>query len=319
MNLIARFLKWLVANPGTKIASLVLAVIMWFFAQSEQVHQKVFYVPVEIANIPSQLSLFSDVDSRVEVRVEGLGKYLMMLGNDDFTARVDASGMEDGRHTMNVRPQEVVVHSDKQVKVLVVQDGSEVTFRLEERAKRKVRIRAEVIGLPAKGYVIYRKPLVYPDNATIYGREEVLTAIEELRTETVDCSGAVGDVTVQVGLVVPLDDLRILSPEEVTVTVFIQPVDRQEFTSSQIMIRGFPEGGGTVLVDQVSPQLILEGAKDELDKLTEDDFVVWVDVSKLSVGVHILPLHVNLPGGIKLVEMTPAEVAVQVVAKEEMK
>lgn len=315
MSIVTKFFKWLIANPGTKVASMLMAVILWFFAQSELSQQKLFNVPVEVINIAPELSLTSLEQGEVEVRVEGLGKQLIMLSDDVFTAQVDARGLSAGTFAENVLPEDVVVPADNQLKVVAIDGGSEVTFQLKERAKKRLRIQVEVIGLPAKGYVIYGIPLVFPDNVMVSGQEAVLSAAEEVRTETVDCSGATSDVTARVNLLSPVDDLRILEPQEVTVTVFIQPVEQQNFTTSRIMVRGSPQNSGKVIVDQVKPRLVLEGAKDKLMQLTEDEFVVWVDVSKLGPGVHILPLHAALPGGVKLVDITPEEVAVEVVEK----
>jgi YbbR domain-containing protein len=315
VNIITKFLKWLIANPGTKVASVLMAVILWFFAQSELTQQKLFNVPVEVVNIPAELSLTSLEQGQVEVRVEGVGKQLIMLSDDAFTAQVDAQGLSAGTFTENVLPQDILLPTDGQLRVIEIASNSDVTFQLQERAKKRLRIQAEVIGLPAKGYVIYGKPLVFPDNVMVSGQESVLSAAEEVRTDTVDCSGATSDVTARVKLYSPIDDLRILDPQEATVTVFIQPVEQQKFTTSKIMVRGNPQESGKVIVDQVKPQLVLEGAKDKLLQLTEDEFVVWVDVSKLSAGMHILPLHATLPGGVKLVDITPEEVAVEVMQK----
>ncbi|HEU4720165.1 MAG TPA: hypothetical protein VFS59_02275, partial [Gemmatimonadaceae bacterium] len=56
---------------GLKIASVVLAALIWLIVSGEQIVERGFRIPLEFSNLPAQLELAGDVPSVVDVRVRG--------------------------------------------------------------------------------------------------------------------------------------------------------------------------------------------------------------------------------------------------------
>ena len=69
-----------------------------------------------------------------------------------------------------------------------------------------------------------------------------------------------------------------------------------------------------ILRAELNPKYVsvqVRGQSDIVDKLTPENIFVFVDVSALGKGKHVLPVQINLPADVKLVQITPLTVKVQ--------
>ena len=55
----------------------------------------------------------------------------------------------------------------------------------------------------------------------------------------------------------------------------------------------------------------IRGQSDIVDKLTPKNIFVFIDVSALEKGKHVLPVQIKLPADIRLIQITPLTVKVQ--------
>ncbi|MCK4400675.1 hypothetical protein KAW08_00045 [bacterium] len=54
----------------------------------------------------------------------------------------------------------------------------------------------------------------------------------------------------------------------------------------------------------------IRGQSDIVDKLTPENIFVFIDVSALEKGKHVLPVQINLPVNIRLIQITPTVINV---------
>ena len=68
-----------------------------------------------------------------------------------------------------------------------------------------------------------------------------------------------------------------------------------------------------ILQAELNPKYVsvqIRGQSDIVDKLTPENIFVFIDVSALEKGKHVLPVQIKLPADVKLIQITPLTVKV---------
>jgi YbbR domain-containing protein len=103
MRMLERIDAMLNSRLFLRIASVVIAVLIWLYAAGERNAEtvKTFEVPLEYRNLGVGLSL-SDASDRVNVQVSGARNILAAMAPQNLIATVDLRDLAPGRHTLPV-------------------------------------------------------------------------------------------------------------------------------------------------------------------------------------------------------------------------
>lgn len=204
---------------GLKIASVVLAALIWLVVSGEQTVERGFRIPLEFANLPSGLELASDAPTVVDVRVRGSSGALARLTTGELVAILDLRQAKAGQRLFHMTGGDVRAPFGIDV-VLVTPSSLAITF--EPSATKQVAVSPIVEGEPAAGFVV-RRVTAEPSVVVVSGPTTAVRATAEAITEPVSVAGATTTVTelVNVGVADPAVHLR--SAEAVRVTVTIAP------------------------------------------------------------------------------------------------
>ncbi|MEK6683743.1 MAG: CdaR family protein [Nitrospirota bacterium] len=88
----------LLDNVLIKIVSLVFAVILWFYVNSKGVVEMDIAVPLELRNMPSNLTMIGDVMDDVTVRVKSRERILRGMAEGRIHAVLDLAGAHAGEN-----------------------------------------------------------------------------------------------------------------------------------------------------------------------------------------------------------------------------
>ena len=88
----------LLDNVLIKIVSLVFAVILWFYVNSKGVVEMDIAVPLELRNLPSNLTMIGDVMDDVTVRVKSRERILHGMAGGRIHAVLDLAGAHAGEN-----------------------------------------------------------------------------------------------------------------------------------------------------------------------------------------------------------------------------
>jgi YbbR domain-containing protein len=88
----------LLDNVLIKIVSLVFAVILWFYVNSKGVVEMDIAVPLELRNLPSNLTITGDVMDEVNVRVKSRERILRDMAESRIHAVLDLAGAHAGEN-----------------------------------------------------------------------------------------------------------------------------------------------------------------------------------------------------------------------------
>jgi YbbR domain-containing protein len=217
-----KWLKWLLGlvtqNPGWKLLSLAIAVVVWGMVANEPELSTFATVGVEYKNLPDDLEISSDPVSTVKLELRGPSGELRGVGDGGVRPEVilDMSTVQPGERTFPIGDGSVKLLRGV---VLVRAIPSEVRFHFERHADRTVKVTPHFTA--RNGYVVADFS-VSPDSIPIAGPASRVARVETVLTDPVDIPAEAGSFDSQVNAFVEDPYVRITGQPRVTVTVTIR-------------------------------------------------------------------------------------------------
>ncbi len=179
-----RFHKLITKNLWLKIASLVLAIILWLFVVSKGRSVIVMDVPIGFKDIPAHFEVV-DSPKKVSVSIEGQERLLKKLRQEDVSAVIDLSDVKKGRIFIPVTPENISLPRSLTVNEISPQT---IQLHIEEEITKHVQVRPIVIGSPLQGFSI-KEIEVTPRTIEVKGPESAIEKVYFIRTEPIDITG----------------------------------------------------------------------------------------------------------------------------------
>lgn len=217
MNLLRRFF---LNNIGLKGVSLLLAFLLWYQVGGELTTQRTISIPVEFANVPSELEIANDYTRQVELDIRS-ERTTASVDERRLAAVLDLSMAEPGTMVIPLSARDIknVPYGVEVVNIA----PARIRLQLERTRRKIVKVEPEILGQPAPGYQI-SKVTVNPSEVLISGIESRVEKANVAYTEAVDVSGRRATFSKIVYL--DLEDPR-LSIEGVTVADVIVEIEEQ--------------------------------------------------------------------------------------------
>jgi len=284
-----------------RLASLGLAILLWFAIAAETRSEMGLIVPVELQNVPRDLELTGEVVNSVEVRLRASPGVLQRLTPADVSAQIDLAGVSEGERIVHLSADTIRVPFG--VRVVRV-NPTIITLDFERTLQKVVPVRPRIIGRPARGYEV-AEIQAQPAEIRIAGPRSRVQEIESAFTEAISIEGARADVEDDVG--VGLDDpaLRVLDQPRAHVVARI----REEHGRKTLVDRAVAVRGGAARLQPATVTVVLDGPLSALERLAESDVRPWVDVASLRAPGRV-PVSVEIaPGfeGVTVERVDPAE------------
>ena len=224
-----RIREILLHNLGLKLASLVLALILYAHVVTEEQRESRVVMPVVLTGLPDTLAIVGHPPARVAVNVRGKWKDLIRLGLTGRQLTVDLAGATTGRYQRSISVEDVrklaiPAELTSLVEVTEVVDPRTIDVGIEPKRQKTVAVRARIVGQPPAGYATSGPAQVDPDTAWVSGPASVLSALDTLFTLPVDIAGERERIHRQV----PLDagsNLLAVQPRRCIVTLRIARVE----------------------------------------------------------------------------------------------
>jgi YbbR domain-containing protein len=289
-----------------RLASLALAVGLWFVIAGKQTAERGLAVPVELRNVPRDLELTGDPVNTVDVRVRASPGLIDSLDAGKILATIDLAGAEEGERIVQLTPDQIRVPFGFRVVKIT---PAILTLNLEKIDRKIVPVRPRLIGRPAPGFEV-ADVTSDPATVTVAGPRSRVQEIESAFTEPVSVDGASQTVEepVNVGLEDPL--LRIEGGSRVRVTAEVREAhETRSFEGLRVVARG-----RAARLDPSSVTVLVAGPAPQVKALAAADVRPYVEVPPEAKGVLKLPLAVELPAGqpaVSVVEIRPREVSVR--------
>ena len=204
----------LLQNLGLKIASLVLALLLYAHVVTDQQREQRIPIPVALVGLPDTLAVLGRAPETVDVTVRGKWRDLIRLGLTRPRLSIDLGTATPGPFLKVITREDVLERAipaelTKVVMVTEIGEPRTLDLAIEPKAAKRVPLRARLVGQPPPGYVAEEGADVDPDSARIEGAVSLVARTDTLFTLPVDIAGERERIQRQV----PLD----LGPEPLTV------------------------------------------------------------------------------------------------------
>ena len=186
------------------------------------------------------------------------------------------------------------------------------------KMSKRVELRADVSGTPISGYSLENIEIV-PDHIYILGDEEILNGIDyiELPDVNIDGRGSDFSMTYAMKYFLPEGVKLMTSRQNMDVTInanFSENIERTAVVKSDnISFYVELEDG---LIAEVAPgdiSFAVTGTESAVSQLDGMELTGSVSITDLSEGTYRIPLNVELPEGVEIVDKNEVIVSVTVV------
>jgi len=185
-------------NLGLKAVALALAVAAWWFVAGENKVLVSFTVPLEIRNVPKEMTITNKPERQVEVRLSGPSSLLSGMRPSEISAAVDLAAGRGGRQSFTLSDRSVKVPPGIKVQRIYPSSIDVVLDRTERRMvavsarigggsalrKRvaKVEIEPPSVEVEALTEEFARMPVVYTEEVLPGRTDAVYSAIARVET-----------------------------------------------------------------------------------------------------------------------------------------
>jgi len=295
-------------NFWLKAVAVGIATLLWVAVGGEKIVERSLRAPLEFQNLRPDLELVGETPSTIDVRVRGTSTSLGRLAQGDLKAVLDVATARPGRNQFHVSPDNVVAPFGVEVSYA---GPATVPLVFERLVRRQLPVKADVEGQPAPGYEV-RRVTVEPASVEVEGPESALRDLAEVTTDPIELTASAALVRESVRVGIPNSEARLRVPENVVVTIDIQPV-RTERTIGSIPVRMPRLRPG--LRAQSTPSTIavtIRGDDAVLRNLASGAVEAFVDVADLGPGRYTLQVRAAQSPLFGLVRIDPPQVQVTI-------
>jgi YbbR domain-containing protein len=305
------FTRILISNLWLKIASLVLAILIWYSLTTQGLADRTFVnLPYELRNIPLNLEVMDRGIGSVSLTVRGPQNLINYIKADSLSIPIALpDNAQPGEIRIELKPNDVVLPFPNQLSILQL-NPAEIVVQLEQILTKTVKIHPFLRGTPAIGYEVSSWD-AYPEQAIVKGPSSIIDKLERIFTEAIDINGVNLTFNQRVNLASNDTKIQIIDPLQVTVKI--------EFDEKKIE-RSFPEFEFSILKPDsdpginVVPKIVdvkFSGIYHIISKIQPQDFQIVADCRNLDSGSQNIPLTITIsPNDLDNLTLDPPSVEV---------
>ncbi len=292
-----------------KLLSLLFAVFLWYFVVGEDKVDITLQIPIEIVNLPENLTISNQFKKNLEVTVNGPRGLVRNLSKQHLSRPLDLSKAAPG--TMIVKNTADSISLPRGVRLLRVKP-TDVIIQLDKLTQKVLPIIADTEGNLPEGYVLVSIS-TKPSSIPLVGPQVVVEQQDSLSTAPIILTGLTNSVSIPVALMLSPAISDLVGEPIVTAKIKIQEkmvektiknIPVQLSTSNGKTVPGQPN---TVTVKAKIPYTLLRGTKNPAALFTSR--IVGGD---LPPGKHKLSVKITTVGGIEIIEIIPQMVIVDI-------
>jgi YbbR-like protein len=208
-------------NIGTKLVSLLLAVLLWMAVARDPIAEVEIRVPIEFQNFPNGLeidSTSSTGSTEAQIRIRGPERAIHRLQAADVHAEINLATVRPGERTFDLNNQQIHLPQDLEV-VQIIPAQFHLSF--DDRESRTVEVRPRVTGNFASGLRV-AQVIADPPTVMITGPRRRVDAVEAAITDPIDASGVITRAAFVTHAYVSDPLIQVLHPTSIRVTVMME-------------------------------------------------------------------------------------------------
>lgn len=172
-------------RPGVLLLALAIAFFLWGVANGSSDVEVGYDVPIVLQNTPEELVVTDQNVDEIYIKVRGSRAAQGNVSPNDLEYVLDIGGGKPGIADYEVNTSRI--NLPRGLKVSSRSPGR-VQVRLEEKGRKVVNVRAELVGALPEGYRLANVNVV-PRRVRLAGARSQVLRVEELSTDPIDLTG----------------------------------------------------------------------------------------------------------------------------------
>jgi YbbR domain-containing protein len=303
--------------------ALVMAVALWLYAINRHTGDLTEIVKLTV-EAPEGVAILEQSTEEITVHLRGPQNVIDSLEDmikerkilAKYIVRESPEQIEDQKkQTIPITREHLNLPND--VKLMHIYPDK-VDVVLGKLQKKKLRVQLQKKGEPASGYLVMNE-FVFPGEVEVTGPLNVLKEATSVNTVSVDIGGVTMEqnrtfpwrIGIEQKVTVMRGDKSISVPVECRedVRVWLQIAEQQDtksFERIKIKVMRSAEYPYEIKLQDEFADIRVKGPKIQLDKLTANDIMLYIDVSSLkSPGPYKQPVQCTLPKNTELINKLP--------------
>lgn len=303
--MIDRLLNVASANFGTKVISVMIAIVLWIIVLGSRNVEVVKEVPLEVITATDVVAA-NEIPERIQFRLSGPKAFLRAVSDRrEEPIRVNLSSAKPG-HLVTYNFFSNSIRVPIGVKVLSINPAA-LLVKLEYVKRRDVPVKVELHGTPPDGFRFVKAEVV-PPTVKIKGAESRVDSLGEIATVPIELTGQRQPINREVAIDLSRYNVQLDGPLP-KVLVDIEPASAN-FRIKNVDIRY--NSPYKVRLDEKTVVVWVRAEEKDLRGLDRTRVYASVELPANQKGHFQEPVKVTLPEGVGLVKVVPDRVGVTV-------
>ncbi len=294
-------------NWMLKLISFFFALFLWYFVVGEDKVDMSLSVPVEIVNLPADLTISNQFKRDLEITVTGPRGLMRNLSQQHISRPVDLSKAKPGPQIIKNTADSIPL--PRGVRLMRVRP-TDIILQLDKQIEKDIPIQSATTGTPPPGYYL-GGIILEPASIRVNGPQGVVALENSISTEPIDLSRLTASSSITVALELSPAILDLVGEPFVTAHITLKE-KMHEATIKNIPVHLIHIGKKSYTL---APEKVTVTAKIPFSqvKKTKDMtslFTARIMAGNLPPGPHKLPVEIIPAQGIEVVEITPPKIDV---------
>jgi YbbR domain-containing protein len=204
--------------------AIAISMVLWVIAHGERDSEQNFDISVALHGLPDDMVVTEQSNTEINIRVQGSRASLRNVTSTSMEYPVNLEGVKAGPAVYDVEASHI--EAPRGIKV-VSRSPARIELAIEPRGRKNVRIRPDVEGDPADGFVA-GDVVVDPERVWLTGARSDVLRLSEVVTETVELTGLAESLEKQVHLSLGGGHVWLEKDQPVTIRVQIDSMPEPE-------------------------------------------------------------------------------------------
>lgn len=270
-------MKWLFHHFWLKVASFVLALVVWIHVATEKTYNYELYLPVTEITLNDDLALSQKPPDSLEVSVSATGKQLLRTKWRREGVRINAAQYQAGRYNVALSSANTsLMQQTSDVTLDEVIFPSSIQLEIDIESTEEVPVVADLELAAAEGFAVGQDMEIVPPEIELTGPRSLVHRVNTVFTEYKNLVGLRNELVVRLALIPPEGYGFSMNPDSVTVTVPVVPVKTRVYEALPVVVFNAPANKGAS-TRPGSIRAEITGPPNDIDLLNRNAITVSVD------------------------------------------
>ena len=280
-------------NLWVKIASVILAFLLWFHVVTDKVYQNDIYLPLKYVDITGDLELVEAPPDSILVTVSAIGKRLLRTDWKKRGVRLLINRNRPGHFRVELSTENISLVNAENVDLVSILEPREVALYCDTKISRELPVVSRVTINPDEGFIVSTIDSVIPTTVIVTGPNKSIANLTEIETVERKFDNVRNNFERKVALKVPEMYGILFEPDSIIAYIEVAPIKRKTISEIAIKLINTPKTTNYQL-NPKNIELSISGLAEIIDSVTADQISIIADFA-LRDTAGTIPIEIVLP------------------------